>query len=90
MKKQFIITAFALMACTSNLFAIAHDLKAYGMDASVTQVYEKAENRDQLAPVIKTYYDRIQQGNTEISFEDLKSLHEELCNIMYKGSKHQL
>ncbi len=90
MKKQFLIAIFVLMACTSNVFAIPHNLKEHGMVEGVTQVYTSAENPDTLAPVIKTYYERIQLGQYDIPIQDLQLLHEELCKILAQNSKYKI
>lgn len=90
MKKQILIAMFALVASTSSLAAVEHNLKNNGMAVQVVQVYDKAENKEALSPIIKTYYDRIQQGQYDISIGDLQKLHEELSTILSQKGKHQI
>ncbi len=90
MKKQLLIATLAMMACAGSIFAVPHSLKEHGMVEEVTHVYTSAENPDTLAPIIKTYYERIQQRQFDIPVQDLEALHEELCKIMAKDSKVQL
>lgn len=90
MKKYLTIAVFALLASASSLSAIEHNLQRNGIAAEVISVYEKAENRASLPPIVKTYYDRVQKGQYDISIEDLQKLHEELCNIQAANGRRQI
>lgn len=89
MKKNILIAAFAVLVSSSNLFAVAHNLKDHGMVAGLTRVYTTAENPDNLAPIIREYYERVQQGQYDIPFEDFQKLYEELSKITSQGSRFQ-
>lgn len=89
MKKTLLIAAVALMAYASQGYTVSHNLEEHGLVADLNYIYDKAENPDNLAPIIKKYHELAQQGQVEISFEDLKALHEEMCALLAKESKHQ-
>jgi hypothetical protein len=88
--KKIIIALFAFAACSSQVFAIPHNLNEYGLTETLNSVYAKAEKPEKLAPVIKKYHDRASKKQFDISYEDLKLLHEELSKVIQKTSKRSI
>ncbi len=80
MKKQLLFVV-AIAACFTMQAARQHNLQTNGLAARLKMLGAESKNRKNLPPIVQKYYARVQQGNYDISFEDLKKLHEQLCTL---------